>query len=63
MSRYDPRMGTLYYGDNLDIIRRYLKDAEVQHCCDLNANCSLTSILEWNSIASDEYEYNRKTVG
>jgi hypothetical protein len=24
-----PRMGTLYYGDNLDILRRYLKDETV----------------------------------
>jgi hypothetical protein len=27
--RYSPRMGTLYYGDNLDILRRYLKDETV----------------------------------
>ena len=24
-----PRMGTLYYGDNLEILRRYLKDESV----------------------------------
>lgn len=24
-------MGTLYYHDNLDILRRYLKDESVQH--------------------------------
>lgn len=27
--RYARRMGTLYYGDNLDILRRYLKDETV----------------------------------
>jgi site-specific DNA-methyltransferase (adenine-specific) len=26
---HTPRMGTLYYGDNLDILRRYLKDDSV----------------------------------
>jgi hypothetical protein len=27
-------MGTLYYGDNLDILRRHLKDESVDHCAE-----------------------------
>ena len=29
MNSYSPAHGTLYYGDNLDILRRYLKDETV----------------------------------